>query len=127
MQTVIPDPVTQPFVSLAVEFECFSGMNNIRRSLGRAIGLWTAAAQADRFFVVQPGETITIDEQMPVFMAVSDGPLTATVNTKVIHMGKVLLMDEPTTVNTTFLNASTTAVVNLHITYLTSGPVSGGV
>lgn len=117
MQPVLPDPPTQPFASLSIELEAFSGINNIRRSLGRSVGLWTGAAQADRFFVVQPSTTIVIDEDMTVFLAVSDGPLTVTVNSLTLPMQKVLLLDTPSTGGVTF-NNSGSGIVNFHISYL---------
>ena len=117
MQTVLPDPAVQPFASLSIELEAFSGMNNIRRSLGRNVGLWTGSAQTDKFAVIQPGATLSFTDPMKAFLAVSDGPLTVTVNSQASQMNAMLVCDAGATGTTTFQNAGS-SVVNFHITYL---------
>jgi hypothetical protein len=118
MQPVLPDPATSPTASLTVEIEAFSGINQIRRSLGRAVGLWLGSQQSDKFAVMQPGATITISDSVLAFVAFSDGPLTITVNGNALPMQQMMVLDTPSTSGITIHNASTTAVVNFNIDYL---------
>lgn len=117
MQPVLPDPATSPVASLTVEIEAFSGINQIRRSLGRAAGLWLGSQQSERFAVMQPGATITITDNLKAFVAFSDNPLTITVNGTALLMTQMMVLDVATTVPTTIHNAGT-GVVNLSIDYL---------
>lgn len=117
MQPVLPDPATQPQASLTVELEAFLGMNQIRRSLGRNVGLWIGTAVNDRFAVVQPGGTFTISENVKAMIAVSDGPLTVTVNSLALPMQSLMVLDVQTSGATTFHNAGS-SIVNLAVDYL---------
>jgi len=120
MQPVLPDPATSPQASLTVEIEAFAGMNQIRRSLGRAVGLWIGTNQNEKFAVMQPGDTITISDNIKAFVAYSDGPLTITVNGDggpVIAMQQMLVLDAPATAGITIHNAGS-SVVNFNIDWL---------
>lgn len=122
MQPVIPTPPTVPQVSLTVETEAFSGVNQIRRSLGRAVALMIGSRIVDQAVIMAPGDTLTISDGTSGFLAIANGTLAVTVNTSLaLTMSTILAMDMTTTA-LVFHNASTTDTVSLHLSYLVPLP-----
>lgn len=117
MQPVLPTPPTLPQSSLTIELEMMQGVNNIRRSLGRAVSLALGSAVVDRTAILLPNATLTITEATKAFCAVSSGGLNVTVNGLALSMLTLMSLDTPTT-SLVFHNASTSQTVSLHLAYL---------
>jgi len=107
--------------------EAFIGVNQLRKSQGRFVGLWLGLTATDKEVVINPGLSVTINELITAFAAVTDNPATFTFNNKDLVVTSMLVCDEPITTATgegsglTVTNNGQVPVL-LHIVYLNSTP-----
>lgn len=118
MQVVIPTPTFPPQVSLTVETEAFTGVNQVRRSLGRSVALMSGDRVVSEEVILAPTETFTVTDAMNGMLAVSNGALNVVVNTFPLTMSAIMVLDMPIVAGTTFTNASSTDTVTLHLSYV---------